>query len=107
MGRAGAARPLPCSLPACLHPWPHGLAVPTSASPLFRAPLSTLQEELRPILLRRMKEDVETLPEKEEVSPRLRTFSMGASCAIRCAALPVRALMSASMVPAALNSLPR
>jgi hypothetical protein len=27
-----------------------------------------LQEELRPILLRRMKEDVETLPEKEEVS---------------------------------------
>jgi hypothetical protein len=27
-----------------------------------------LQEVLRPILLRRMKEDVETLPEKEEVS---------------------------------------
>lgn len=26
-----------------------------------------LQEELRPILLRRMKEDVENLPEKEEV----------------------------------------
>ncbi len=26
-----------------------------------------MQEELRPILLRRMKEDVENLPEKEEV----------------------------------------
>lgn len=30
-------------------------------------PAPLLQEELRPILLRRMKEDVETLPEKEEV----------------------------------------
>lgn len=29
--------------------------------------LCDLQEELRPILLRRMKEDVENLPEKEEV----------------------------------------
>ncbi|KAL4423047.1 hypothetical protein ABPG77_002081 [Micractinium sp. CCAP 211/92] len=29
--------------------------------------VKALQEELRPILLRRMKEDVETLPEKEEV----------------------------------------
>jgi SNF2 family DNA or RNA helicase len=27
----------------------------------------SLQEALRPLLLRRMKEDVETLPEKEEV----------------------------------------
>lgn len=29
------------------------------------------QEELRPILLRRMKEDVENLPEKEEVVVRV------------------------------------
>ena len=29
------------------------------------------QEELRPILLRRMKEDVEQLPEKEEVVVRV------------------------------------
>ena len=31
------------------------------------AALHDIQEELRPILLRRMKEDVENLPEKEEV----------------------------------------
>lgn len=30
-------------------------------------PLSLSQELLKPVLLRRMKEDVETLPEREEV----------------------------------------
>ena len=34
---------------------------------LFRVELRPLQERLKPILLRRMKEDVETLPEKEEI----------------------------------------
>ena len=33
--------------------------------------VSAWQEELRPILLRRMKEDVEDLPEKEEVVVRV------------------------------------
>ena len=34
---------------------------------LFVTEFCPLQERLKPILLRRMKEDVETLPEKEEI----------------------------------------
>lgn len=46
------------------------MALPATAGPssnCFALTAHELQESLRPILLRRMKEDVETLPEKEEV----------------------------------------
>jgi hypothetical protein len=47
-------------------------APPTHPPALHAAQVKALQGVLKPLLLRRMKEDVETLPEKEEVgTPRL------------------------------------
>ena len=67
-------------------------ALPCAAAPppcrpshTWAPPRRPLQEELRPILLRRMKEDVETLPEKEEVRwgrmDGLQCRAAGALCA--------------------------
>ena len=57
-----------------LTPQTHNFNIPSLRQHLGRALsgiLTAWQEELRPILLRRMKEDVEDLPEKEEVVVRV------------------------------------
>lgn len=52
-------------------------------------PLLPLQEVLRPILLRRMKEDVETLPEKEEVGGHAGLLQRAACCQPARSGLPL------------------
>lgn len=56
------------------------MALPATAglsANCFALTARELQESLRPILLRRMKEDVEKLPEKEEVGFSLNTPGAG------------------------------
>lgn len=52
-----------CALLCCIESWEHGFTLLPASACVF----VVLQAALAPVLLRRMKEDVEDLPEKEEV----------------------------------------